>query len=82
VQRLVEPVDAAGALGLGPGQVLDDRHLIDQVGHDLVFGRHRLAAALIVKLAAVVVRGVVRRGDVQAAVGRQRADDERKLRRG
>ena len=64
------------------GSVLIVVHLIDEVGHDLVVGRHRLAAALVVELAAVVVGRVVRGGDVQPAVGLQVADGERQLRRG
>ena len=67
---------------VGPGQRPDRRDLIDEVGHDLVVGRHRLAAALVVELAAVVVGRVVRGRDVQPAVGLQVADGERQLRRG
>ena len=82
VRWLVEEVDLAGAHGLGPGQVADRRDLIDEVGHDLVVGRHRLAAALVVELAAVVVGRVVRGRQVQPAVRLQAADGERQLRRG
>ena len=68
---------------LGPRQlILIVVDLIDEVGHDLVVGRHRLAAALVVELAAVVVGRVVRGGDVQAAVRLQVADGERQFRRG
>ena len=62
--------------------VPDGRHPIHELAHELVFGRHRLAPALVVELAAVVVRRVVAGGHVQPAVGLQVADGERQLRRG
>ena len=68
VRRLIEEVDAAGTHRLGPRQRLDVRHLVDEVGHDLIVRRHRLAAAFVVELAAVVVGRIVRRRDVEAAV--------------
>ena len=82
VRLLIEEVDAAAARASGQGSALIVRHLIDEVGHDLVVGRHRLAAALVVELAAVVVGRIVRRRDVEAAVALELADGERQLRRG
>ena len=82
VRRLIEPVQPAGTLGLAPRQRFDGRHLIDEIGHDLIFGRHRLTAALIVELAAVVVGRIVRGRDVQSAVRLEETDGEGQLRRG
>ena len=59
VRPVIEEVDPAAAHGFGPGQVLDDAHLIDEVGHDLIVRRHGLTAALVVKFAAVVVGRIV-----------------------
>ena len=64
VGRLVEEVQPAAGLGLVPGHAADRRHLLDEVGHHLVFGRDRLGTAVVVELAAVVVGRVVRRGDI------------------
>src|SRR5262249_60889519 len=74
--------DAAGGTGLRRGGPLAGAALVDGAGLDLAVGRPRLAAALVVELAAVVVGRVVRGGDVQPAVGLQLADGERQFRRG
>src|SRR5262249_32409354 len=74
--------DAAGGTGLRRGGPLAGAALVDGAGLDLAVGRPRLAAALVVELAAVVVGRVVRGGDVQPAVGLQLADRERQFRRG
>ncbi len=81
MRRFVEPTQSARALRFDPGQRFDGRHLIHEIGHDLIVGRHRLSAALIVELAAIVVGRIVRGGDVQSAMRLQITDSKGQLRR-
>ena len=82
MRRIVEKLYLSPANRLGPGQVADCLHALDQVSHDLVIGRDRLAAPFIVKLAAIVVRWIMRGTDVQATVAFQETNRERQLRGG
>ena len=69
VRSFIQEVNLPASHGIDPRQLLDDADLIDVLAHELIFGRHGLRAAFVVKLAAVVVGRVVARGHVQAAVG-------------
>src|SRR5437764_64105 len=75
------PMRASGLNRIGPRHRLDGCHLVDEIAHDLVVRRHRLPAALVVELAAVVVGRVVRRRDVEPAVRLEEADAIREFRR-
>ena len=68
VRNLIERMHLAAANSLRPGEFLDERDLFDEVGHDLIVGRHGLAAALVIELAAVIVGRIVRRADVESAL--------------
>src|SRR5438445_319484 len=71
MRRIVEKVDPTRAHRFWPGQTLDGGYLVNKVGHDLIIGRHWLAAALIVKLPPVVIRRIMRRRNVQSPLSTQ-----------
>ena len=70
VQRLRSGMDLAGSVTASfHGRVRIGVTLLHQVGHDLVVGSHRLAAAFVIEFAAIIVGRIVRSRNIQAAMG-------------
>ena len=68
VGSVVDESNQIASDSLMPGDTAGFLHLFNQIGHDLVIGRHRLGSPFVVKFPSIVIRRIVGSRNIQPTI--------------